>query len=377
MCEWRGLASLARIGLMVAVVGSVSPRQTRAQDELELRTRLAAARAAQKAAEVARREAARRPAVPVDTTWYAAGPVRVAVMPVPLRDVEAQALVRGIEDGLAMLARRHGDRARALVDSLPWVIVGSSGRFAAFDPLVLMAGHRDVVRRLERPVDAEVVAQAVLAHAGMRLRDAVPSTATFAGDRFSLADDEATFERAGREMAIAWVAPARRCYRGTVADCRRSLSLPDSAARLATWFDATDHRVAVIGAAGDIAPDDQARQGQRRRCYDGDDAACTALAGTLRIRYPFSDNLRASLLREAFRLGDTLMLDRLRTTTGADPIDGLAQAAGITPDSLITSWTRHARAALADTRVSAPALLLCAIGWSMALVALAGARRLG
>lgn len=375
----RGLMLRLAAGATLALVAA----PLAAQDvEYALKVRLDSARARQKVAEAERRAAFRRPQEPIDTSWIDAGRFRIAVVPQPVREVEARALARGVQDGLALLTARHGHRALELVDTVPWHLVGRNDRFAAFEPLLLRAGSQELMVRLERPIDAARVAQVVLEHAGARLRRTVPAITRFIGngarldDRARLDDSPWPFEQAGRELAVSWAAPARRCYGGAVADCRRTLAAPDSLRRVETWFDPTDHQAVVVMNSGEIPGHDRARRDQREQCVDGDLAVCSRLAATLAVRYPFSNNLRASFVREAFALGDTLMYDRLLAMPPGDPIEGLAQAAGVSSDSLLSSWARHARGALDATQSSSLLLLVVAVVWSGVFVALAGWRRL-
>lgn len=396
MCDARPRS--ARAILAIVVLAALSARPSAAQSaegtaaqsaptsaaaqargEAEaLRAQLDSARARTDRLYAARRSVLREENSAVDTAFFEVGAIRVLMFPKPLPTFEQQSIARGIARGLATLESRHGELATALVDTAPWLVGGTSNRASVLAPVALIAGgSNEVVALLKRPVSVDAVETFVLDHAGARLRRLTPAIPAWIGERATLADTESLFERAARELAVAWAGPARRCAQGAIEDCRRTLvSAPDSLA-LSAWFDTTDHRRVVVASSGDIPPKDRTRQSLKTRCLGGDDTACTQLARTLRVRYPHSTNLRATVVREAFALGDTAMLARLRADSSIrrDPMASLARAAGVSEDSLLRAWWSRGRAALDNGRPSAVILLLVAAGWSLALLALAATRR--
>lgn len=391
---WRQWRCAAIAILMVAILSAIpsatpsaaqsaqsalarAAAQARAEAE-GLRAHLDSARARTDRLYAARRSVLREENSVTDTAFFDAAPIRVLMFPKPLPEFEQQSIRRGIARGLATLESRHGALAAALVDTRPWMVGSTNNRASVLAPVALIAGgSNDVVAILRRPISVEAVETFVLDHAGARLRRLTPAVSAWIGERATFADTEFLFERAARELAVAWAGPARRCAQGAIEDCRRTLvAVPDSLA-LWAWFDSTDHRRVVVASSGDIPPKDRTRQALKTRCLGGEASACTRLARTLPVRYPHSTNLRATVVREAFALGDTTMLARLRADSSIrrDPMASLARAAGVSEDSLLRAWWSRGRSALDNGRTSSVILLLVAAGWSLALLALAATRR--
>jgi len=103
-----------------------------------------------------------------------------------------------------------------------------------------------------------------------------------------------------------------------------------------------------------------------RECVAGGDASCTTLLRSLppgALPKPLTDIARVSLVRDALRLGGRDGYRRLLRDPRAPIADRLAQAAGVTLDSLVVGW-RNAVLAARPAPVALPWWAIgVAVGW--------------
>jgi hypothetical protein len=180
------------------------------------------------------------------------------------------------------------------------------------------------------------------------------------------------WEEAAINLATSPAAVARSCYTGSVAACDAALGLTPSKDPLTDWYTPDDWRVLV----GSWHPPKDAFEllKDRTLCVENrDNTACERAARAHPVPIPLAYSTRATLLATALEIGGRHAYHRLINTTGA-PIDGLAVAAGVSPDSLVRVW--RMRVLAATPRSSAPTIPEAALfaGWC-ALFGIASTRR--
>ena len=181
------------------------------------------------------------------------------------------------------------------------------------------------------------------------------------------------WEEAAINLATSTAAVARSCYAGSIAACDAALGLTPSKDPLTDWYTPDGWRVLV----GSWHPPKDAFEilRDRARCVDArDDAACERVARTRPVPIPLSYATRATLLATAFEIGGRSAYHRLVTAKGT-PGDGLALAAGVSTDSLVTAW--RARVLTAAPSSSAPTIPEAALfaGWCAIFGVVAARRR--
>lgn len=158
----------------------------------------------------------------------------------------------------------------------------------------------------------------------------------------------------------------RNCFLGSIARCVDALQLVDTSALLERWYPTPEERQElVVRSFADFFNHGASTQAFRS-CVTGDDAACTGLLRSLppaTLPKPIAHAARATLVREALRLGGRDAYRRLLQDPDAPIGERLAAAAAAPLDSLVARW----RAAVLATRPPAVALswwaVAAAVGW--------------
>src|SRR5437016_7367451 len=149
------------------------------------------------------------------------------------------------------------------------------------------------------------------------------------------------------EFVTAPSQAARGCFMGDIASCIDALGLGDTN-HLERWYpSAPERRAVVAGSFADFFDHGGSAQALRE-CVAGRDASCTALLRSLPagvLPKPLSDAARVSLVRDALRLGGRDAYRRLLREPEAAIADRLAEAAGVSVDSLVAGWHRAVLAA--------------------------------
>jgi hypothetical protein len=374
---------LRRMLLACALVagGIGFARPVRAQSEVDqLRARAETARVRSAAATAAYRTASARARLSRSDTIRAAG-IDLVVVPRLGSELDNQRLAEGLERGRSLLRQQWGSASDALVDTTSWRLYSSQRRFASLQPLTLASGQggRRTSIEIRRPVDPSRVERFLLRHAGVNVTRAIPALEGFAGADLPLEEPDQAYQLAARELALSWSSPARRCYAGSIADCRRILTRAHGQARLDTWYDPADHRAVATSHAGDIAKTDTVRHRLRNRCNDGEDAACTELARSFaEARFPLSTNPRATFVTHALWRADSSALVRLRAAPSEgtpDVVALLSAATGVSEDSLLAGWQARTNDALARSRPPAFPLIAGTAVWGLILLGISTRRR--
>lgn len=372
----RRLCACALVAGGLGVAGPV-----RAQSDLEaLKARAETAKVRSAAATAAYRTASARARMARSDTVRAAG-LEVIVVPRLGSALENARLADGLERGRSLLRQRWGSAADVLVDTTSWRLVGSQRRLASLQALTLASGQagRRTSIEVRRPIDPARVERFVLRHAGTNITRAIPALEGFAGTDLPLDEPPETYETAARELALSWSSPARRCYAGSIPDCRRILTRAHGQSRLDIWYDPADHRAVATAHAGDIVPTDTVRHRLRKRCNDGEDAACTALMRSFpEARFPLSTNPRATFVSHALARSDSAAFSRLRAAPAEgtpDVVALLSGATGISEDSLIAGWRDRAHDTLSRSRPPALPLVAGTAVWGLILFGISTRRR--
>jgi hypothetical protein len=154
---------------------------------------------------------------------------------------------------------------------------------------------------------------------------------------------------------------ARACFLGSIARCNEALELGDTKGLLELWYPSpAERRALVMQSFAEFFNHGESAQAFRA-CIARSAAACTGLlrslpAGTL--PKPLAHDARATLVREALRLGGRDAYRRLLREPDAPIGDRLAAAAGVRLDSLLAHW----RDAVLRARPPAVALPWWAVG---------------
>lgn len=367
------------VALMVALAVAATPAAGQ-RDAATLRVLADSAEARAEVAEAEYRAAIQRRRIVSADTMRAAG-IPIVLVPAGTGEGDRSRLAEGMERGRAALVARWGPGADLLIDTVSWRLTAGTRRFVAIAPLTLSSGNfaRRAQMELRKPIDPARVERFVWRHASLNVVRAIPALTGFAGDEIPLDEQQLHAENAARELALAWSSPARRCYGGSLPDCRRILARPADADRVDTWFDAADHRALAAAHAGDIAPRDTTRQRLRARCNGGDDAACTAFVRSFpAARFPLSTNPRATFVAYALARTDAAGFERLRAapaTASTDVVALLSGATGIDADSLVAGWRASTRESLDRSRPGPFPLLATTTLWGLVLLGVSTRRR--
>jgi len=234
------------------------------------------------------------------------------------------AVRQGIADARSLLDTRFGAGAAKLVEGTVWSIMS----VAQFDGRAPTAGFvegrvpRERSRVAGMPLRAEDVEDVVLQRAAHRLLDRAPVVAAFTAGTYDFNEQDRPLYIAQKMLALSASSVARRCAAGAIGACRTIL---DSHAA-DQWFAATD----TVPPNGRAIP----------------------------------PGVKASVLGVALELGGTRVIDALaRPQASDDAVAILADAAGVTPDSLLHSWTTQLQAAATETAAPPFPLAATAAFW--------------
>lgn len=294
------------------------------------------------------------------------GTMTVHYTPSMLDEGDRARITEGLQQGEAALRERFGssalaplaganfwvDGARGVPRARQWLQIGTSPRTDLF------------ARTLLRPIDPAAVAELVIDLAGAGLPGGIPSLGAYV-ETVRLVPTPAQFEEAGRELALSISAAARRCAAGNVAACRAVLTPYTVAAGFTHWYDRGDYRALVRRAPEATFTSDSTVYVAYTGCIDGDDEACAQAVRAIAFRFPFSGNIRGSLVSHALETGGTGALDRMRAAgaTGVPPLAMLATTAGVREDSLISSWQARTTRELAASHGSSLPFVLSTAAW--------------
>ncbi len=162
-----------------------------------------------------------------------------------------------------------------------------------------------------------------------------------------------------------------RCYAGDMDACKVTLGLTLEPDPVTAWYDATARRGIVHDAQHSAVLDRAASA----RCLGGSDAACIGLIRTSNYLVnvtasPAAPSVHATLVQQAYATGGTGVLQRL-LANGTSPAERLSAAAKVPVDTLVAHWLRNVRTRGIATATFTPRIALIAVGWILAIGALA------
>jgi hypothetical protein len=292
--------------------------------------------------------------------------------------VDTAAVAAGLRQAEATLRERLGPNGIRLLDTSTWVLSSGKRRNLGAMPRLravqIAFNEKKYTTRtaVRRPVHPDAVERIALRLAAEGIAQLRPGLAPFGS--MSLELDDATAVLAAREMALSWAASGRNCVAGALSACVAVMTPRSERDPSPDWFDRADARAAVTAAAMPSLPD-SAFSAQRRTCLRDDERACEAVLAALVTPDPFSANLRGSLASHAIALGGPAALDRIASATEGAPLEMLAHVAGVSSDSLVSSWRSRVIAALDASRPSPLPAALTSLVWCTLLLALAVRRK--
>jgi hypothetical protein len=312
------------------------------------------------------------------------GPITVLATPGERR--AAAAAARIAVDTLALLgdtllARLHGlrfvvrgtgmsthelSRPRAIWESKP------EPRMA-----ITRLDHNDIEQNPfhERASQTALFARYIVDHAQRRLAQSVPVVlATWAGRTGSAApiqfDTVETFEWTQLRLGLVSSASvvSRRCFEGSMVDCRHVLGLDSSDTPARTYYDAAGRRAVVERNGERFRRREYART---ESCLAGADSACVQLLERNVADMSISSTgSRVALFRLAIQQGGMESTGRVFRATG--PVGAqLAAISGIPVDSLTALWLDRVRNERVASDNVAPGMTFASLGWIGLLVLLA------
>lgn len=158
----------------------------------------------------------------------------------------------------------------------------------------------------------------------------------------------------------------RACFLGDIPRCIDALELGDTSALLERWYPSAAERRALVNASFADLFNHGASAGTLHDCLAKTDAACTTLLRSLptgTLPKPLAQAARATIVRDALRLGGRDAYRRLLRDPNAPMGDRLAAAAGVGVDSLVAVW-RSAVLAARPRPVALPWWAIAtAFGW--------------
>jgi hypothetical protein len=132
----------------------------------------------------------------------------------------------------------------------------------------------------------------------------------------------------------------RRCFSGALEPCRDALLLTDTAGRLTRWYGPAERRLLVTTTLSGFL-NRGLHQPAFLSCAAGSDSLCTDLLESLppsSVPLPLDYGARYTLVATAIALGGPETFARLLAAPNGPIGRRLAQAAGVTEDSLAARW---------------------------------------
>ena len=353
----RGLTALA---LRAVVAGALLPADADAQSIPELRQRVAELERTHALADAHADGLERALAPKVQTVTIAIGYVTlVAVGPdapfIREAAAEAERLLADdlgpdgdVLEGVAILLTLS-ENGRATVG--PASRARSTGGQVAHDPVALAA------------LLVEGTYQALDLEYDRTIRDWLVA-------RTPNGNTEYTHQRSAyRDLAASPFAAARACLGGDIGECRRALGLIETTDGLVTWYAPADR---VLMAQGHSPPSPRFYP-RRSSIYDGcverqEDASCRDFLASSHIEPPLPPSMRETLVLEALRTGGEGAYGRLRRASGSVE-DRLSAAAGVSGDSLITTWRAALIGAAGQPTSTTVPIGLTAVFWALMFAA--------
>lgn len=315
---------MIRGAVAILALGCCALTAADAQTAAEMQQRIRVMSDSLKATQKRLQEAKNRKTLVLDDVLVSEG-VTVRFPGAALSERNRNALREGISDAQRTLEDRFGAGSARLLEGGEWHLIfnGVSRNRREFVGFVDARNPTAQLNHLvSLPLAPADVERFLLEIAGRKLLHAESVVGAFAGAAFFLTPPEESFYVARRQLAASTSSVARRCATGALGACRTIL---DPAAS-ANWF-----------AASDSVP----RNGR-----------------------PIPRGVNASLVTVALDLGGARAIDVLSKPNASDnPIIILAEAAGVTPDSLVQTWNARLQDATEQSAYPSLPFAASAVFW--------------
>lgn len=169
-----------------------------------------------------------------------------------------------------------------------------------------------------------------------------------------------------RVALLSSFAVGRRCYAGSIRDCRLALDITESVDPVVETLDASDRRKLVQ----DLREENMWGRRGGEDCVRGSDSACIAFLRVNHIRAPISSSHRIDVVRLAMALGGPRSMERLLMTNGSVD-DRIAAAAHMPTDAVLRRWVSRARDARKASDDMSLGIAASSLGWVLILGAMA------
>jgi hypothetical protein len=309
----------------VLALGCGMPAVAHAQTAADMRQRISTMADSLKASQRRLEEARSRNAINLDDVLVSDG-VTVRFPAAEMSERSRDAVREGIGAARQTLEDRFGAGSARLMDGLEWHLLFNMVRIGRRHYVGFATPDQNQSVRISNlvslPIAPSDVERFVLQLAGRKLVQSGSVIGAFTGGAFFLTPEEEAFYVAQRHLAVSTSSVARRCAKGALGACRTILD----PAEAANWF-----------AVSDTIPRD---------------------------RRPIPLGVNASLVTVALDLGGARAIDLLaQPSQEGNPITLLAEAAGVTPDSLLKTWNVRLQNATVDSAHPSLPLAASAVFW--------------
>lgn len=324
--------------LLAAAMLAMPVSRAEAQSAAELGQRVAALADSMKGTQRLLNAERVRQALPLDDSLVVDG-VTVLFPEIAMDERNRDAVREGIIDARRTLDERFGAGTSALLDGDLWSITfPNHAPNAPFERAAFAEGRDPSVRALfgdySLPLSADDIEDFMLSRAGRRLMQRNAVLDSFVGVNFSFRDNERQAYVARRLLTLSASSVARSCAAGAMSACRTVLN-PHAQDE---WF----------------APSDSARPNARA----------------------VPRGVNASLARTALDVGGPRFVQAISApNTSDEPLVVLANAAGVTPDSLLRAWSSALNESGATNAEPTLAFAAAAFFWSGFFLLIATRRR--
>lgn len=316
---------MLRAVAVVLALGCGMPSTADAQTAAELRQRISVMADSLKASQRRLEEARDRKAINLDDMLVSDG-VTVRFPAAEMSERNRNAVREGIGAARQTLQDRFGTGSARLMDGIEWHLLFNMVRIGRKHYVGFATPDQNQSRRISNlvplPIAPSDVERFVLQLAGRKLVPSGSVLGAFTGGAFFLTPEEEAFYVAQRHLAVSASSVARNCAKGALGACRTILD----PAEAANWF-----------SVSDTIPRD---------------------------RRPIPVGVNASLVTVALDLGGARAIDLLaQPRQEGNAVTLLAEAAGVTPDSLLKTWNLRLQNATVESAHPSLPLAASAAFW--------------
>lgn len=178
----------------------------------------------------------------------------------------------------------------------------------------------------------------------------------------------AQWRRIRMDLVSAPAVVGSRCYGGDLPSCAHALQLVPATDPLTQWYDGPGWRRLVRGGERYARRVDRASTDE---CFAGYDLACLSVLRKFELSHipaALDHSGRASLARLAMSIGGEGAIDRMLAGDRATPpLQRVAAASRLEPDTLLREWQRRAHDTVAPSQDMSAEVVLVAGVWTLGL----------